>query len=139
MEPRVSFVTLAVPDLEAAHAFYVDGLGWEPELHVPGDVLMIRVGDKIVLSLWVEPAFEDEVGTIRRGDGHAPMTLAHNVATRDEVDAVLAEARAAGAPYVGEPVEREWGGYTGYFADPAGFRWEVAYNPGPIGQTVLPD
>ena len=55
-----------------------------------------------------------------------------------EVDAVLEQARAAGASYVGEAAEREWGGYTGYFGDPAGFRWEIAYNPGPIGQTVLP-
>jgi len=54
------------------------------------------------------------------------------------VDAALDLARAAGASYVGEPEEREWGGYTGYFADPAGFRWEVATNPGPIGQAVLP-
>jgi catechol 2,3-dioxygenase-like lactoylglutathione lyase family enzyme len=139
MEPRVSFITLAVPDLEAAHAFYVDGLGWYPAMHVPDDVLMIKVGDKLLLSLWAEPGFEEEVGPIRRGDGHAPVTLAHNLATREEVDAVLGEARKAGAPYVEGAVEREWGGYTGYFADPAGFRWEVAYNPGPIGQTVLPD
>ncbi len=139
MEPRVSFITLAVPDLEAAQAFYVDGLGWTPALHVPGDVLMIQVGDKLVLSLWAEPGFESEVGPVRRGEGHPPITLAHNLATREEVDTVLDEARAAGAPYVERAVEREWGGYTGYFADPAGFRWEVAYNPGPIGQTVLPD
>jgi catechol 2,3-dioxygenase-like lactoylglutathione lyase family enzyme len=138
MEPRVSFITLAVPDLEAAYAFYVDGLGWEPAMHVPDDVLMIRVGDRLLLSLWVEAAFEGEVGPIRRGEGNAPITLAHNLPTRGEVDAVLQDARAAGASYVDGAVEREWGGYTGYFADPAGFRWEVAYNPGPIGQTVLP-
>ena len=138
MDPRVSFITLAVPDLEAAYSFYVDGLGWEPAMHVPGDVLMIQVGDKLLLSLWVEAGFEGEVGPIRRGEGHVPITLAHNLPTRDEVDAVLEDARAAGASHVGEAVEREWGGYTGYFADPAGFRWEVAYNPGPIGQTVLP-
>ena len=138
MDPRVSFITLAVPDLEAAHSFYVDGLGWEPAMHVPGDVLMIKVGDKLLLSLWVEAGFEGEVGPIRRGDGHVPITLAHNLPTREQVDAVLEDARAAGASHVGEAVEREWGGYTGYFADPAGFRWEVAYNPGPIGQTVLP-
>ena len=138
MEPRVSFITLAVPDLEATYAFYVDGLGWEPAMHVPGDVLMIRVGDKLVLSLWAEGGFEEEVGPIRRGDGQVPITLAHNLPTREEVDAVLEQARAAGAPYVGQAAEREWGGYTGYFADPAGFRWEVAYNPGPIGQSVLP-
>jgi catechol 2,3-dioxygenase-like lactoylglutathione lyase family enzyme len=138
MEPRVSFITLAVPDLEAAHAFYVDGLGWQPAMHVPGDVLMIQVGDRLLLSLWAEPGFEEEVGPIRRGAGHVPITLAHNLPTRAEVDAVLEQARAAGAPYVGDAVERDWGGYTGYFADPAGFRWEVAYNPAPIGQMVLP-
>jgi catechol 2,3-dioxygenase-like lactoylglutathione lyase family enzyme len=138
MDPRVSFITLAVPDLDAARAFYVDGLGWEAALEVEGDVLMIKVGDKLVLSLWAEAGFEGEVGPIRRGDGHVPITLAHNVPTHEEVDAALALARAAGASYVGEPEEREWGGYTGYFADPAGFRWEVATNPGPIGQAVLP-
>jgi uncharacterized protein len=138
MEARVSFITLAVPDLEAAYAFYVDGLGWEPAMHEPGDVLMIRVGDRLLLSLWVEAGFEGEVGPIRRGAGHVPITLAHNLPTREEVDAVLDQARAAGATYVGEAVEREWGGYTGYFCDPAGYRWEIAFNPGPIGQTVLP-
>jgi len=138
MDPRVSFITLAVPDLEAAYAFYVDGLGWEPAMHVPGDVLMIKVGDRLLLSLWVEAGFEGEVGPIRRGEGHVPITLAHNLATREEVDRVLDDAHAAGASYVGEAVEREWGGYTGYFADPSGYRWEIAYNPGPIGQSVLP-
>ena len=138
MEQRISFVTLAVPDLEAARAFYLDGLGWEAADHVPGDVLFIRVGATLVLSLWAEPGFEAEVGPIRRGEGHVPITLAHNVATREEVDAVLAAAREAGADPVGVAVEREWGGYTGYFGDPDGYRWEVAYNPGPIGQVVLP-
>ena len=138
MDPRVSFITLAVPDLDTARAFYVDGLGWEAALEVEGDVLMIKVGELLVLSLWDEAGFEAEVGPIRRGAGLVPITLAHNVATRPEVDAVLATARAAGADPVGTAVEREWGGYTGYFADPAGFRWEVATNPGPIGQAVLP-
>ena len=138
MDPRISFVTLAVRDLEASRAFYVDGLGWTPDLHVPGDVLMIKVGELLVLSLWDEAAFEAEVGPIRRGEGLAPITLAHNVATRSEVDEVLATARAAGADPVGVAEEREWGGYTGYFADPDGFRWEIAWNPGPIGQVVLP-
>ena len=137
MEQRVSFITLAVADLDATRRFYVDGLGWEPALDVPGDVLMFRVADKVVLSLWSESGFEAEVGPIRRGIGLAPVTLAHNLPTKDGVDQVLAEARAAGATEVVEAVDREWGGYTGYFADPDGFRWEVAFNPGPIGATVL--
>lgn len=138
MEPRVSFVTLAVRDLDRTRRFYAEGLGWEPALDVPGDVLMFRVGVRLVLSLWAEAAFEAEVAPIGRGDGVAPVTLAHNVATRSEVDAVLETARAAGADPVGTAVEREWGGYTGYFADPDGYRWEVAENPGPLGHAVLP-
>jgi catechol 2,3-dioxygenase-like lactoylglutathione lyase family enzyme len=138
MEQRLSFVTLAVHDLDATRAFYVDGLGWEPALDVPGEVLMIKVGEHVVLSLWSAEAFEAEVGPVSRGPGVAPLTLAHNVATRDEVDAVLETARRAGADPVHEAVEREWGGYTGYFGDPDGFRWEIAWNPGPIGQEVLP-
>jgi catechol 2,3-dioxygenase-like lactoylglutathione lyase family enzyme len=137
MDPRISFVTLAVRDLDAARAFYVAGLGWAAELDVPGEVVMIRVGDRQILSLWAETAFEAEVGAIARGDGVPPFTLAHNVATRAEVDAVLAEAAALGAEVRG-PEERDWGGYTGYFADPDGVRWEIAWNPGEVGQLVLP-
>lgn len=138
MDQRISFVTLAVRDLDATRAFYVDGLRWEPALFVPGEVLMIQVGEHVMLSLWDESAFEAEVGAIGRGRGVAPITIAHNVATREEVDAVLATARAAGADPVHGAVERDWGGYTGYFGDPDGYRWEVAFNPGPIGQVVLP-
>lgn len=73
-----------------------------------------------------------------RARGLPPVTLAHNLATRDGVDRCLEQARAAGADQVGEAEEREWGGYTGYFADPDGYRWEIAFNPGEIGQAVLP-
>jgi catechol 2,3-dioxygenase-like lactoylglutathione lyase family enzyme len=137
MDPRISFVTLAVHDLEASRAFYVDGLGWAPELVVPGEVVMIRAGERLILSLWDEAHFEAEVGPIRRGDGAPPFTLAHNVATPEEVDGVLDDARRAGAE-VGPAAQRDWGGYTGYFADPDGVRWEIAFNPGPIGLLVLP-
>ena len=138
MDPRVSFITLAVDDLDATRRFYLDGLGWEAELDVPGEVIMIRIGERQILSLWAADGFEQEVGPIRRGPGIAPITLAHNVASRAEVDTVLATARAAGADPVSAGEPRDWGGYTGYFADPDGFRWEVAYNPGEIGQSVLP-
>ena len=137
MDPRVSFLTLAVADLDRSRRFYVDGLGWEPELDVQ-DVIMFRVAEKVVLSLWSRAGFEQEVGPVQQGPGIVPITLSHNLASPQEVDQVLEEARAAGAGEVrgGEP--REWGGYSGYFADPDGFRWEIAWNPGPIGQVVLP-
>jgi uncharacterized protein len=138
VDQRISFVTLAVRDLDASRRFYLDGLGWQAALDVPGDVLMIQAGQHLVLSLWVEEHFEAEVGEVRRGPGVAPITLAHNVATREEVDAVLATARAGGADPVHAARERAWGGYTGYFGDPDGYRWEIATNPGPIGQVVLP-
>ncbi|WP_182526102.1 VOC family protein [Nocardioides dongkuii] len=138
MEQRISFLTVAVRDLDASRAFYCRGLGWAAELDVPGEVVMIQAGERLVLSLWAEAAFEAEVGPVGRGPGVAPFTLSHNVATREEVDAVLATAAAAGADPVHAAVDREWGGYTGYFGDPDGYRWEVAWNPGPIGRKVLP-
>ena len=138
MDPRISFVTLAVKDLDSTRRFYIDGLGWPAALDVPGEVLMIQVGEHLILSLWDADAFAAEVGPIARGEGVPPFTLAHNVPTRDEVDDVLATARAAGADPVGAAEERDWGGYTGYFADPDGFRWEIAWNPGDIGKLVLP-
>jgi uncharacterized protein len=138
MDQRISFVTLAVADLEASRRFYVEGLGWEPELEVEGEVVMFDIGDRLVLSLWDRAAFEAEVGgrTVE-GPGLLPFTLSHNVETPALVDEVLDLAAAAGAG-VGAALDREWGGYTGYFADPDGVRWEVAWNPGPIGLRVVP-
>jgi uncharacterized protein len=139
MEQRISLVTLAVHDVAASRAFYCERLGWQEFMYVPGDVCMIRAGDHLIFSLWDETHFEAEIGQpIRRGDGVAPVTIAHNVATKAEVDAVLETARAAGARLVTAPIEREWGGYSGYFADPDGYRWEVAYAPGEIAEVVLP-
>ena len=126
-------------DLARSRAFYVDGLGWEPELEVPGEVLMFMAGDRLVFSLWDREAFEAEVGEpVIQGDGVPPVSVAHNVASPGQVRAVLDLARDAGAPVNG-PLAREWGGYSGCFSDPDGFRWEVAWNPGPIGRRVVPD
>lgn len=136
MEARLNFVTLVVSDLDRARQFYLDGLGWSAALDVPGDVVMIYVGQKLVLSLWAESAARVELGEVRRG-GTLPFTLAHNVASPAEVDAVLEHARRAGAT-VHEGEKRAWGGYTGYFIDPEGFRWEIAFNPNPIGGATIP-
>lgn len=137
MDPRLSFVTLVVRDLAKSRAFYIGGLGWPVEFESPDEVVMIRVGDRVVLSLWQEAAAVGELGPIGRAEGAPPLTLAHNVATPSDVDRALAEARAAGATVTAEGAQRDWGGYSGYFADPDGFRWEIAYNPGPIGAAVL--
>jgi predicted lactoylglutathione lyase len=137
MDQRISFLTLAVRDLEASKRFYLDGLGWTAELEVGDDVVMIMAGERFVFSLWNRDHFAAEVGAILEGDGVPPFTISHNVETPAEVDAILATARQAGADPVREAEEREWGGYTGYFGDPDGYRWEIATNPGPIGQKVL--
>lgn len=138
MDQRISFITLAVRDMQVTRDFYVDSLGWRPVHDQPGEVLMIQTGEHLILSLWAEAHFEEEVGPIARGTGVPPVTLAHNVGTREGVDRVLETARMAGADPVVEATEREWGGYSGYFADPDGFRWEIACNPGEVGQLVLP-
>jgi catechol 2,3-dioxygenase-like lactoylglutathione lyase family enzyme len=136
MEPRLNFVTLVVADLDRARRFYLEGLGWPAALDVPGEVAMVHVGTKLVLSLWAESAARAEIGEVTRG-GTLPFTLAHNVASVAEVDAVLETARAGGARvHAGQ--QRDWGGYSGYFVDPDGFRWEVAFNPHPIGDVRLP-
>jgi catechol 2,3-dioxygenase-like lactoylglutathione lyase family enzyme len=135
MEPRLNFVTLVVADLARARRFYLDGLGWTSAF-TGDDVVMIHVGTKLVLSLWSEEGAREEIGDVVRG-GTLPFTLAHNVASPAEVDAVLATARAAGA-VVHAGQQRAWGGYSGYFVDPDGFRWEVAFNPFPVGDVTLP-
>lgn len=127
MEQRLNYVTLAVRDLARSRSFYVDLLGWAEQLYVPGEVLFLPVGEGLVLSLWARQEFAAEVGT--PAEGLAPITLAHNVASEAEVDAVLDAAREAGATDVSAGTRRDWGGYSGYFADPDGFRWEVALNP----------
>jgi len=136
MEPRLNFVTLIVADLERSRRFYLEGLGWPAALEGSGEIAMIQVGAKLVLSLWAEAAAKAEIGEVTRG-GTLPFTLAHNVASPAEVDAVLAVATAAGATATAG-VQRDWGGYSGYFTDPDGFRWEVAFNPYPIGALQLP-
>lgn len=135
MEQRVSFITLAVSDVARSRAFYVDGLGWQP-IFEADEVLMLPVADRVILSLWSVEGFTAEIGEAP-ASGIAPITLSHNLATEAEVDAVLAEAERLGAR-VQTASRREWGGYSGYFADPDGFRWEIAVNPGETGAFVLP-
>lgn len=135
MDQRISFITLAVEDVLRSRRFYVDGLKWEPMFEAD-DVIMFPVGEHLILSLWDIAGFTEEIGEAP-SRGLAPITLAHNCATEEEVDNVLALAGSLGAN-AQSAVRREWGGYSGYFADPDGFRWEIATNPGPTGDYVLP-
>ena len=135
MEQRISFITLAVEDFARSRKFYVDGLGWKP-MFENDEVIMFPAGEHLMLSLWSIESFTAEIGTAP-ARGVAPITLAHNCATEKEVDNVRALATSIGAD-VSPAIRREWGGYSGYFSDPDGFRWEIAVNPGPTGDYVRP-
>jgi catechol 2,3-dioxygenase-like lactoylglutathione lyase family enzyme len=126
VEQRVSLITLGVADVAGARAFY-EALGWTTSAEPGADVVFFQTGCMIV-ALWSrEQLAEDSV--VSDGGGWGGITLAHNVGSPAEVDAVLAEAEAAGAT-IGRPgAETFWGGYSGVFADPDGHAWEVAHNP----------
>ena len=129
MQPRVDLISLGVRSLDASRSFYVDGLGWPVYREVPGDVLFIQANHGLILSLWDAGHMQAEAATDPPA-GIACITLSHNLASTAEVDWVMAEAESAGALIVAAPKTQPWGGYTGYFADPDGYRWEVAFNPG---------
>jgi catechol 2,3-dioxygenase-like lactoylglutathione lyase family enzyme len=122
----VSLITLGVADLARARAFY-EQLGWRTGADPDADVVFFQAGGAIV-ALWGRDRLADDSG-VADGGGWGGITLAHNVRSPAEVDAVLEEARAAGASILRPGAETFWGGYSGVFADPDGHPWEVAHNP----------
>ncbi len=126
MQQRVSLITLGVSDTQRGRAFY-EALGWIVG-DAPGDVVFFQAGGMIV-ALWGREQLAAD-SAVEDGGGWGGVTLAHNVGSREEVDAVIHEARAAGATIGREPAETFWGGYSGLFLDLDGHPWEVAWNPG---------
>ena len=126
MEQRVSLVTLGVADLRRARAFY-EALGWTTNGGPDDDIVFFQAGG-MVISLWGRSQLAEDSGVEDRG-GWGGVTLAHNVRSPAEVDAVIAEAEAAGATIRRPGTETFWGGYSGAFTDPDGHAWEVAHNP----------
>ena len=129
MDPRLSLVTLGVTDLDAARRFYLDGLGWRPVLDA-GEAVFVQVGHGLLLSLYGREDLAREAGTAAGPVEPPPVTLAHNVGSEEEVHRVVDAVRAAGGTVVAAPSRASWGGVTAYVADPDGFRWEIAHNPG---------
>ena len=126
MDQRLTVVTLGVRDLPRARAFY-EALGWKTGAGPDDDVVFFQAGG-LVISLWSREALAED-SAVEDGGGWGGVTLAHNVGSPDEVDAVIAEAEAAGAT-IGRPGAKTfWGGYSGVFVDPDGHPWEVAHNP----------
>lgn len=126
MEQRVSLITLGVRDAARAKAFY-EALGWRPREGDEG-IAFFQAGGMIV-ALWDRVQLAEDSGVDDFG-GWGGITLAHNVRSREEVDAVIAEAEEAGASIPRHGAETFWGGYSGVFIDPDGHAWEVAHNPG---------
>lgn len=126
MQQRVSLVTLGVGDLARARSFY-EALGWTTGAAPEDDVVFFPAGGMVV-ALWDRGSLAEDSGVEDSG-GWGGVTLAHNVRSPAEVDAVVQEARAAGANIVREPGETFWGGYSAAFTDPDGHTWEIAHNP----------
>lgn len=127
MQPRLSLVTLGVADVPAARAFY-ERLGFKASAASQEGVAFFDAGG-VVLGLFGRTALADDANVEDSAPGFSGIALAHNVASEAEVDAVLAQAVAAGGRLLKAGQKVFWGGYSGYFADPDGHLWEVAFNP----------
>lgn len=127
MEQRISIVTLGVSDLVRSRQFY-EHLGWQRASAKSEGIVFFQAGG-MALALYPRDELAKDANVLADGHGFGGITLAYNARHRAEVDAVLAEAQVAGAKLLKPAQEAFWGGYSGYFADPDGFLWEVAWNP----------
>lgn len=145
MEARLNIVTLGVSDLERAVAFYRDGLGWPLSAGTSSEKIAFFKTGGTVLALYPREdlAAEANMESEPKGEGFPGFTLAQNVTDREQVSRLLREAESSGATIIKEAQDVFWGGHSGYFADPDGHLWEVAYNPyvtlAENGSLELPD
>ena len=126
MKQSVSLITLGVSHYTRAKAFYV-GLGWTPALEMQETAFLQANG--VVLVLWAREKLAEDSGIADEGARWSGITLAHNVASRGEVDAIIEHARDLGGQVTREPAETFYGGYAGVFRDLDGHAWEIAHNP----------
>jgi catechol 2,3-dioxygenase-like lactoylglutathione lyase family enzyme len=134
MKPRITLLTLGVDDLDRAVAFYRDGLGLPTEGIVGrefehGAVAFFDLENGLKLAVWPRADLAYDTGLPQTPVSSTEFSIGHNVNDRAEVDAVMAQAAAAGAGIVKPAQPTFWGGYAGYFRDPDGHLWEVAWNP----------
>lgn len=129
MKPAVSLITLGVRDFEASLSFYKDTLGWKTDAK-PGDPVAFFPLNNIVLGLFGRTALAEDAHLKDDGKGFPGFSLAHNLGSAEEVDALFEDLKKKNVEIVKPPEKVFWGGYSGYFKDPDGFLWEVAWNPG---------
>ncbi|HUN85433.1 MAG TPA: VOC family protein [Terracidiphilus sp.] len=127
MEQRISLVTLGVKDLAVSKHFYVDGLGWKP-VYEDKEIIFFQTGG-MIFALFLREQLAEDFNADPATFGRSAMALAYNVRSKDEVDPLLKRAQESGATLLKPARQASWGGYSGYFADPDGFAWEIAWNP----------
>jgi len=131
MDQNLNFITLATRDLDAARAFYRDGLGWEPLLDVPGEIIFFQVAPGLVLGLFEAGKFDEDLLRPKTTSGASGLTLSHNVTSRDDVNATVSKMEVAGGTVLKPAQESAFGGiFHGHVVDPNGVIWEIAHNPG---------
>ena len=134
MHPRISIITLAVNDLEKSLAFYRDGLGLETNGIIGtefegGAVVFFKMKGGLILALWPKKELAKDANVALAPSSPAEFSIAHNVNSKEEVDAVMEQAKKAGATITKTAQDTFYGGYAGYFQDPDGHLWEIAWNP----------
>jgi predicted lactoylglutathione lyase len=128
MEQRISLITLGVADLDRSRRFYEHGLGWTKR-NPQDEVAFYQLTNGLVLALWSRDELAADARISDTGATFSGISIAFNTRSRDEVDDVLAAVEAAGGTVTKAAEKQVWGGYSGYFADPDGHPWEVAFNP----------
>ena len=134
MKPRISLITLCVDDLEKSVGFYRDGLGLKTQGIIGtefeyGAVAFFDLEAGLKLALWPRKSLAKDSGLVVAKPSATEFTIGHNVSSKTEVDAIMAQAKEAGAVIVKPAQDTFWGGYAGYFQDPDHHLWEVAWNP----------
>lgn len=134
MEPRITVITLGVDDLEKSLAFYRDGLGFPTKGIVGqefeyGAVAFFDLQQGLRLAIWPRESIARDTDLPQTGPGPLEFTIGHNVASKDEVDKIIARAEQAGARIIKPAQDTFWGGYAGYFQDPDSHIWEIVWNP----------
>lgn len=131
MDQQLHFITFATEDLDSARSFYKDGLGWDPLMDVPGEIIFFQVAPGLVLGLFDAAKFRQDLNSQEKTTGVSGVTLSHNVGSASEVSSTIGRLEAAGATIVKPAQAGAFGGiFHGHVKDPNGIIWEIAHNPG---------
>ena len=129
MEQHINYITLGVADLAESRRFYLEVFGWQETANSNENIAFFQAGNALLLALFCQSALARDAQIPEQSSGFPRFTLAHNVGSEAEVDALFAGFAAKNANIIKAPQKVFWGGYSGYLADPDGFLWEIAFNP----------